>query len=139
MVQFSQNIAQYMLPDAERYPLETLERAVSVTSFIFGSFIGATIGQKFGHQTRGWVSFSAFLQSLMLWGAAAILLALPDDVQPSFQYWPPIIMFTAMSMGLQSVTAQKLSSPAFATVSVFTSFLSMELNLLFRQLHLLPH
>lgn len=110
-----------MLPTAQRFPLETLERAISVLSFIVGSFIGGRIGARMGASTRGWLAVSALGQSLSLWGAAAILLALPDDVQPSFQYWPPIIMFTAFAMGLQSVTAQKLSSPAFATVGICRS------------------
>lgn len=124
MVQFSQNIAQYMLPDAERFPLLTLERALSVISFIFGSFIGGKLGDRFGHSKRGWVAFSAFLQSCLLFGAAGILLSLPEDAMPTIHYWPPIIVMTSLSMGMQSVSAQKLSSPAFATTVAFTATLT---------------
>ncbi|MCO5565447.1 hypothetical protein L7F22_019120 [Adiantum nelumboides] len=124
MVQFSQNIAQYMLPNAERFPLLTLERSLSVSSFIFGSFLGGKLGNHFGHSKRGWVAFSAFLQSCLLFGASAILLARPEDDIPSFHYWPPIIVMTSLSMGMQSVSAQKLSSPAFATTVAFTATLT---------------
>ena len=124
MVQFSQNIAQYILPNAERFPLLTLERSLSVSSFICGSFIGGKLGDRFGHSKRGWVAFSAFLQSCLLFGASAILLARPEDDQPSFQFWPPIIVMTSLSMGMQSVSAQKLSSPAFATTVAFTATLT---------------
>lgn len=124
MVQFSQNIAQFILPNAERFPLLTLERSLSVSSFIFGSFLGGKLGDHFGHSKRGWVAFSAFLQSCLLFGAAGILLSRPENETPTFQFWPPIIVLTSLSMGMQSVSAQKLSSPAFATTVAFTATLT---------------
>lgn len=124
MVQFSQNIAQYMLPGVEKFPLLTLERALSVTSFLVASFVGAKLGNRFGHSTRGWMTGSAVLQSLLLFGASAILLSRPEGEAPDFHYFPPVIVLTALSMGMQSVAAQKLSSPAFATTVAFTATLT---------------
>lgn len=128
MVQFSQNIAQYMLPNAERFPLLTLERAMSVISFIIGSFVGGLLGNRFGHSTRRWVTLSALLQSFLLFGAAGILLSRPEAESPSFHYWPPIIVLTSFSMGMQSIAAQKLSSPAFATVRAAVCCTHLETN-----------
>jgi uncharacterized membrane protein YoaK (UPF0700 family) len=130
MVQFSQNIAQYMLPGVERYPLLTLERCLSVLSFLLGSYLGAKGGARWGDNNRGWILSSAIVQSVFLFGASAILLSRPEDEAPSFQYWPGVIIMTAFSMGMQSIVSQKLVSPAFATVSHFisritSSFLSL--------------
>ena len=116
-MQFSQNIAQYMLPNAETFPLLTLERALSICSFLLGSFLGAKGGQRWGDKKRGWQATSALIQSIFLFGASAILLSRPEDEQPNFRYWPGVIVMTAFSMGMQSIAAQKLVSPAFATVS----------------------
>ncbi|PWN32206.1 uncharacterized protein FA14DRAFT_150510 [Meira miltonrushii] len=124
MVQFSQNIAQFILPNAEKFPLLTLERSLSVSSFICGSFLGGKLGDRFGHSKRGWVAFSAFIQSCLLFGAAIMLLCKPEDMLPTIHYWPPIIVMTSLSMGMQSVSAQKLSSPAFATTVAFTATLT---------------
>ncbi|SYW77907.1 related to 2-Nitropropane dioxygenase [Ustilago bromivora] len=68
MVQFSSNIAQFIIPGAEQFPLLTLLRILSVVGFL-GSFIG-------------------------------------------FQ------------LGMQSILAQKLISPAFATTVAFTATLT---------------
>lgn len=117
MVQFSQNIAQYMLPGAERYPLMTLERTLSIVSFLLGSFLGAKGGARWGDRKRGWQATSAVIQSIFLFGASAILWTRPEFEPPNFRYWPGVIIMTAFSMGMQSIAAQKLVSPAFATVS----------------------
>jgi len=117
MVQFSENIAQYMLPHEEKMPLLTLLRALSVSSFFIGSLIGARLGARFGDKRRGWIVISSILQSILLFGASAILLSRPADEAPNFQYWPGVVVMTAFSMGMQSIAAQKLVSPAFATVS----------------------
>lgn len=116
-MQFSQNIAQYMLPQAEKNPLLTLERALSVLSFFLGSYLGAKGGSRYGDKKRGWQACSAVIQSIFLFGASAILLSRPEDEAPTFRYWPGVIIMTAFSMGMQSIAAQKLISPAFATVS----------------------
>ncbi|PWN91156.1 hypothetical protein FA10DRAFT_265035 [Acaromyces ingoldii] len=124
MVQFSQNVAQYMLPGVERYPLLTLERALSVISFILGSFVGALGGRRWGDRNRSWLIASSLLQSFALFGAAGILLSRPEDEAPSFTYWPGTIVLVAFSMGMQSIAAQKLVSPAFATTVAFTATLT---------------
>jgi MFS family permease len=117
MVQFSENIAQYMLPNEPKQPLITLLRALSVSSFFLGSMIGARLGARFGDKKRGWIVISSIIQSIFLFGASAILLSRPVDEAPNFQYWPGVVVMTAFSMGMQSIAAQKLVSPAFATVS----------------------
>ncbi|CEH17262.1 hypothetical protein PANT_22c00308 [Ceraceosorus bombacis] len=124
MVQFSQNIAQWMLPQAEKFPLLTLERVLSILSFLLGSFLGALGGRRFGDRRRAWQVTTALIQSISLWGAAGILLSRPEDEAPSFRYYPGVIVLTAFSMGLQSISAQKLVSPAFATTVAFTATLT---------------
>lgn len=91
MVQFSQNIAQFMLPGAERFPLLTLERAISILAFVLGSLVGSLGGRRWGDRVRGWQVTTALVQSVTLWGAAGILLSRPEAEQPSFRYWPGII------------------------------------------------
>lgn len=121
MVQFSGNIAQYMLPDSERQPLLTLERVLSIVSFFLGSFV-ASIGAKYcGDRTRKWLFLNSVLQSCLLWGAAAILLTRPEDEMPTFDYFPAILTLSAWSMGMQAAAAQKLTSPHFATTVAFTA------------------
>lgn len=118
MVQFSENIAQYMLPNEKKMPLLTLLRFLSVISFLIGSFIGSRLGSKFGDKRRGWQVSTSILQSIFLFGASAILLTRPANEEPSFRYWPGVVIMTALAMGMQSIAAQKLVSPAFATVSL---------------------
>ena len=124
MVQFSGNIAQFMLPHNENYPLMTLERVLSVVAFFLGSFSGSFGGRYFGTRTRKWLFISSILQSLLLWGAAGILLSRPEDEMPTFNYYPAVITLSAWSMGMQSVASQKLTSPAFATTVAFTATLT---------------
>jgi len=111
-----------MLPNAEKYPLMTLERALSVLSFLLGSFLGAKAGARWGDKNRGWQASSAVIQSIFLFGAAAILLSRPEDEPPSFRYFPGVVIMSAFSMGMQSIASQKLVSPAFATVSFFSVY-----------------
>ncbi|PWN49354.1 inosine monophosphate dehydrogenase [Violaceomyces palustris] len=124
MVQFSGNIAQYIIPQAQTQPLLTLERILSVLSFFVASYVGYLGGQYFGHQKRKWLVMSSVIQSLFLWGAAIKLLTRPEGEEPSFSHFPPVIVLTAFSMGLQSIAAQKLVSPTFATTVAFTATLS---------------
>ncbi|KDN52220.1 hypothetical protein K437DRAFT_232586, partial [Tilletiaria anomala UBC 951] len=127
MVQLSQNIAQYIIPwrpGLTRQPLEAVERAVTISTFLLSSFIGSLIARKIGQRRRAWLVLSSVLQSLFLWGTAGILLHLPDDVAPSFQWFPVILILTAFSMGLQSVTSQMVSSPPWATTVAFTATLT---------------
>ena len=79
MVQFSGNIAQFMLPHDETYPLMTLERVLSVVAFFLGSFSGSFGGRYFGTRTRKWLFISSILQSLLLWGAAGICAGMRGD------------------------------------------------------------
>jgi hypothetical protein len=79
--------------------------------------LGSKGGQRWGDKKRGWQVSSAVIQSIFLFGASAILLSRPEEEPPDFQYWPGVIIMTAFSMGMQSIAAQKLVSPAFATVS----------------------
>ena len=124
-MQFSENIAQYMLPNETKMPLLTLLRALSVSSFITGSFVGAKLGSRFGDKKRGWIVSTSIIQSIFLCGASAILLSRPVDEPPNFQYWPGVVVMTAFSMGMQSIAAQKLVSPAFATVSADGVYLQL--------------
>lgn len=91
-MQFSQNIAQYMLPNADRHPLLTLERALSIIAFILGSLVGALGGRRWGDRNRAWLMATSFIQSLTLFGAAGILLSRPEEEPPSFHYWPGTIV-----------------------------------------------
>lgn len=124
MVQFSSNVAQYIIPGSERHPLLTLLRSLSVIGFFLGSFFGFQLGRKFGHQKRGWLVLSSLIQSAFLWGAAGILLSRPRAELPTFQYYPGVILLVSFSMGMQSILAQKLVSPSFATTVAFTATLS---------------
>ncbi|PWY98629.1 inosine monophosphate dehydrogenase [Testicularia cyperi] len=124
MVQFSSNIAQYIIPGSERFPLLTLLRILSIIGFFLGSYIGFHLGRLFGHQKRSWLVFSSLIQSAFLWGAAGILLSRPKDEMPNFEYWPGVIVLVAISMGMQSILSQKLVSPAFATTVAFTATLT---------------
>lgn len=119
MVQFSGNIAQFMIPSAETQPLLTLLRILSVVAFFLGSLVGFQFGRKLGHQKRSWMIASSVIQSAFLFGASGILLSRPESEVPTFQYYPGVIVLTAFSMGMQSIAAQKLVSPAFATVRSF--------------------
>lgn len=117
MVQFSENIAQYMLPNETKMPLLTLLRSLSVCSFLIGSFLGSRLGARFGDRKRGWQVSTSIIQSLFLFGASAILLSRPAQDESSFRFTPGVVIMTALSMGMQSIAAQKFVSPAFATVS----------------------
>ncbi|EIM21138.1 hypothetical protein WALSEDRAFT_54722 [Wallemia mellicola CBS 633.66] len=124
MVQFSGNIAQYMLPDYIREPLLTLERVISICAFFLGSFMSARLANYFGGRTRKSLFISSVIQSCFLWGASAILLTRPEDELPTFRYFPAVLALAAWSMGMQSGASQKLTSPAFATTVAFTATLS---------------
>lgn len=124
MVQFSSNVAQYIIPGSEHFPLLTLLRSLSVVGFFLGSIFGFQLGRKYGHQKRNWLVLSSLLQSAFLWGAAGILLSRPKAEEPTFEYYPGIIVLVAFSMGMQSILAQKLVSPSFATTVAFTATLS---------------
>ncbi|KAN0066528.1 hypothetical protein ACQY0O_000622 [Thecaphora frezii] len=123
MVQISGNIAQYMFPQAQKNGLQTLLRGLSIMSFVTGSFIGYQAGQRLGHNKRRWMFLSSLIQSALLFGSAGILLSQPEHMQPSYQYYPAIIVLPAFSMGMQGIAAQKLSSPTFATTVAFTATL----------------
>lgn len=124
MVQFSSNIAQFIIPGAEQQPLLTLLRVLSVTGFFLGSFIGFQLGRRVGHQKRSWLILSSLIQSAFLFGGAGILLSRPKNEMPTFEYYPGVIVLVAFSMGMQSILAQKLVSPAFATTVAFTATLT---------------
>lgn len=89
-----------MLPGVERYPLLTLERALSVISFILGSFVGALGGRRWGDRNRSWLIATSLLQSFTLFGAAGILLSRPEDEAPSFTYWPGTIVLVSLTHSL---------------------------------------
>ncbi|SAM81406.1 uncharacterized protein UBRO_02959 [Ustilago bromivora] len=78
MVQFSSNIAQFIIPGAEQFPLLTLLRILSVVGFL-GSFIGFQLGRRIGHQRRVWLIVSSVIQSAFLFGGAGILLSRPKS------------------------------------------------------------
>ncbi|SPC67318.1 related to 2-Nitropropane dioxygenase [Ustilago sp. UG-2017b] len=59
MVQFSSNIAQFIIPGAEQFPLLTLLRILSVVGFFLGSFIGFQLG------VIVLVAFSMGMQSIL--------------------------------------------------------------------------
>uniref|UniRef100_V5EX03 Uncharacterized protein n=1 Tax=Kalmanozyma brasiliensis (strain GHG001) TaxID=1365824 RepID=V5EX03_KALBG len=120
MVQFSANIAQFVIPGVEQQPLLTLLRILSVIGFFIGSFLG----RRMGHQKRIWLILSSIIQSIFLFGAAGILLSRPKEELPTFEWYPGVIVLVAFSMGMQSIKAQKLVSPAFATTVAFTATLS---------------
>ncbi len=46
MVQFSSNIAQFIIPGVERQPLLTLLRILSVIGFFLGSLVGFQLGRR---------------------------------------------------------------------------------------------
>lgn len=124
MVQFSSNIAQFIIPGAEQFPLLTLLRILSVVGFFLGSFIGFQLGRRIGHQRRVWLIVSSVIQSAFLFGGAGILLSRPKSEMPTFECYPGVIVLVAFSMGMQSILAQKLVSPAFATTVAFTATLT---------------
>ena len=124
MVQFSSNIAQFIIPGAETQPLLTLLRILSVIGFFIGSFTGFQLGRRVGHSKRSWLIISSMIQSAFLFGAAGILLSRPPDELPTFEWYPGVIVLVAFSMGMQSILAQKLVSPAFATTVAFTATLT---------------
>ncbi|KAJ1585305.1 hypothetical protein NDA15_004988 [Ustilago hordei] len=124
MVQFSSNIAQFIIPGAEQFPLLTLLRILSVVGFFLGSFIGFQLGRRIGHQRRVWLIVSSVIQSAFLFGGAGILLSRPKSEMPTFEWYPAVIVLVAFSMGMQSILAQKLVSPAFATMVAFTATLT---------------
>ena len=124
MVQFSSNIAQFIIPGAERQPLLTLLRILSVIGFFMGSFFGFHLGRRVGHQKRSWLMLSSIIQSAFLFGGAGILLSRPKNEMPTFEWYPGVIVLVAFSMGMQSILAQKLVSPAFATTVAFTATLT---------------
>ncbi|CDS01871.1 hypothetical protein [Sporisorium scitamineum] len=124
MVQFSSNIAQFIIPGAERQPLLTLLRILSMIGFFLGSFAGFHLGRRVGHQKRSWPILSSVIQSAFLFGGAGILLSRPKNEMPTFEWYPGVILLVAFSMGMQSILAQKLVSPAFATTVAFTATLT---------------
>lgn len=124
MVQFSSNIAQFIIPGVERQPLLTLLRILSVIGFFLGSLVGFQFGRRIGHQKRSWLILSSVIQSAFLFGGAGILLSRPKNELPSFDWYPGVIVLVAFSMGMQSILAQKLVSPAFATTVAFTATLT---------------
>jgi uncharacterized membrane protein YoaK (UPF0700 family) len=116
LVQTTQGITSLFYKTGDKEPLLVLLRSLSVISFFIGSFIGARVGARWGEKTRGWQTFSAFIQAISLFGAFALLMTRPDDAAIDYQHWPGVIVMTAFSMGLQSISAQKMVSGAFATV-----------------------
>lgn len=124
MVQFSSNIAQFIIPGVERQPLLTLLRILSVIGFFLGSFTGFQLGRRVGHQKRSWLIVSSMIQGAFLFGGAGILLSRPKNEMPTFDWYPGVIVLVAFSMGMQSILAQKLVSPAFATTVAFTATLT---------------
>ncbi|GAK63863.1 2-nitropropane dioxygenase [Moesziomyces antarcticus] len=124
MVQFSSNIAQFIIPGVERQPLLTLLRILSVIGFFLGSLVGFQLGRRIGHQKRSWLILSSVIQSAFLFSGAGILLSRPKNELPSFDWYPGVIVLVAFSMGMQSILAQKLVSPAFATTVAFTATLT---------------
>lgn len=124
MVQFSSNVAQFIIPGAETQPLLTLLRILSVIGFFLGSLIGFQLGRRVGHQKRSWLILSSMIQSAFLFGGAGILLSRPKNEMPTFEWYPGVIVLVAFSMGMQSILAQKLVSPAFATTVAFTATLT---------------
>ncbi len=64
------------------------------------------------------------IQSAFLFSGAGILLSRPKNELPSFDWYPGVIVLVAFSMGMQSILAQKLVSPAFATTVAFTATLT---------------
>lgn len=124
MVQFSSNIAQFIIPGAERQPLLTLLRILSVIGFFLGSYVGFHLGRRVGHQKRSWLILSSMIQSAFLFGGTGILLSRPKHEMPTFEWYPGVIVLVAFSMGMQSILAQKLVSPAFATTVAFTATLT---------------
>ncbi|EOR04877.1 hypothetical protein J056_000229 [Wallemia ichthyophaga EXF-994] len=121
MVQFSGNIAQFMLPDYQRHPLKTLMRILSIVAFFLGSFVSSVGGRYVGDRTRKWLFINSVLQSCLLWGAAGILLSRPEYEQPTFDYFPAVLTLAAWSLGMQAAASQKLTSPHFATTVAFTA------------------
>lgn len=87
-----------MLPGAPKFALLTTERIISICAFLLGSFVGARGGRRFGDRVRAWQMGSAAIQSLVLWGAAGILLSRPEDEEPSFRYWPGIIALVSREL-----------------------------------------
>lgn len=145
IVQFSMNIAEYIYPwSPHQYPLLTLMRALSFTSFFIASFVGARVGKKYGEKKRWYLILHSILQGIVLFAAAGILFSQPNGEEPTFRYGPPVIVLVAISMvsarggrqctfecspifvlqGLQSIQAQKLSSPVFSTSVAFTATLT---------------
>lgn len=99
IVQFSMNIAEFIYPwSPQSYPLLTLMRALSFTSFFLASFLGARVGKKCGEKKRWYLMVSSILQGLILFGASGILFSRPNGEEPTFQYAPAVIVLVAFSM-----------------------------------------
>lgn len=128
LVQFSMNLASYIYtnPSAKeaRNPLLTTERLLSFTAFFLASFLGGIIGKRVGERKRIWLITSSLIQGIILFGGAAILLSRPREEEPTWRYYPAVIVLVAFNMGLQSILAQKLSSPVFSTSVAYTATLT---------------
>ncbi len=97
LVQFSQNVAQYILPqgEAQRSALLTTLRLLAIAAFLLGSFVGAMIARRMGERRRAWLVLSSAIQAVLLWAAAAVVLARPKDEGPTLQWYPAMIIFVS--------------------------------------------
>lgn len=127
IVQFSMNIAQYIYPWSPRTDaLLTTTRALSFSSFFLASFLGFHIGKRIGEKKRWFLCLSSIIQGILLFAASGILFSRgnENDLIPTFDFAPGVIILVSFSMGLQSIQAQKLSSAVFSTSVAFTATLT---------------
>lgn len=123
-VQFSMNIAQYIIPHSKTDGLGMLLRGMAMSGFFVGNYATGVLGRRMGWHRRNFLVLSALVQSVLIWIAVAIALSRPKFEEPTFHWWPPMLLTTAMSMGIQSATSQKLGSAAFSTSVAFTATVS---------------
>lgn len=109
IVQFSMNIAQFIYPwSPARYPLLTLMRALSFTSFFLASFLGARVGKWCNGEKKRWfLMMHALVQGVVLFAASGILFSRPNSEVPSWEYAPGVIVLVAFSMVSASIQGTK--------------------------------
>lgn len=112
-------------------------RFCSFASFFVASWLGnAAIARKWfsssssksqvGHATRWWLFVNSMFQALLLFAAAGILWSRPEDEQPTFEWFPPVIVLVAFSMVSSKRGSHYCSARTFAQKEyyclVFTAF-----------------
>lgn len=100
IVTFSLGIANFIYPWSTTKPaLLTLLRFLSFASFFVASHLGAIVGRELKAERKRWYLMTqSMLQAVFLFGAAGLLWNRPENEDPSWQFYPPVIVFVALSM-----------------------------------------